>query len=138
MAIERTSAAEWKGDLRGGSGTLELGSGAYSGNYSFVSRFETGEGTNPEELIAAAHAACYSMALSNELASGGHTPDSVATEATVTLDGLEITTIHLACTASVPDIDDAAFQEVAAGAKENCPVSKVLAGAEITLEATLL
>lgn len=140
MAVERSSSARWEGNLKEGSGEVELGSGAYSGPYTFASRFESGDGTNPEELIAAAHAACYSMALSNGLASEGHTPNSVSTTATVTLDPgeLRITSIHLECRGQVPGIDDDTFGKFAQDAKENCPVSKVLTGAdEITLDATL-
>jgi osmotically inducible protein OsmC len=139
MTLERTSSAQWEGNLKEGKGQLRLGSGLYSGPYNFVSRFESGDQTNPEELIAAAHAACYSMALSADLAREGHTPESVATDATVTLDAGQgrITTIHLEVTGRVPGIDADTFQEFAEGAKRNCPVSKVLAGAdEITLDAT--
>jgi lipoyl-dependent peroxiredoxin len=140
MALERTSSAQWEGNLKEGKGHLGLGSGLYSGPYNFVSRFESGDETNPEELIAAAHAACYSMALSGDLAREGHTPERVATDATVTLDpgGPRITTIHLKVRGRVPGIDADTFQTFAEGAKQNCPVSKVLAGAdEITLDATL-
>ncbi|HEY9482088.1 MAG TPA: OsmC family protein [Micromonosporaceae bacterium] len=137
----RTSSALWEGNLRDGSGTMKLGSGAFEGSYSFVSRFESGPGTNPEELIAAAHAGCFSMALSLELGQSGFTPTSIATSATVHLDrvadGFGITKIDLDTVATVPGIDDAKFQEVAAAAKAGCPVSKVLAGAEITLSARL-
>jgi peroxiredoxin, OsmC subfamily len=138
----RTSSALWEGNLRDGSGTMKLGSGAFEGSYSFVSRFESGPGTNPEELIAAAHAGCFSMALSLELGQSGFTPTSIATSATVHLDrvadGFGITKIDLDTVATVPGIDDAKFQEVAAAAKAGCPVSKVLAGAEITLSARLV
>lgn len=141
MAVERSSSARWEGNLKEGSGRIELGSGAYAGAYTFASRFESGDGTNPEELIAAAHAACFSMALSNGLASGGHTPNSVSTEATVALDPGEgrITAIHLVCHGDVPGIDDDTFQKLAQDAKENCPISKLLAPGpdEITLAATL-
>lgn len=97
MAPERTSSAQWEGNLQNGKGQLKLGSGLHSGPHNFVSRFEPGDQTNPEELIAVPHAACQAMALSNALASAGHTPDSIATDATVTLDpgGPKITTIHL-------------------------------------------
>lgn len=137
MALHRSASATWNGDLKGGSGSLESQTGNVSGSYTFASRFEDGTGTNPEELIAAAHAACYSMAFSNELAKAGHTPTRVTTEATVTLDGTDITTSALVCTAEVPGIEDETFQQIAAAAKEGCPVSKLYAGAEITLEATL-
>jgi lipoyl-dependent peroxiredoxin len=138
----RTSNAVWNGDLKSGSGTLALGSGRYEGPYTFVSRFESGEGgTNPEELIGAAHAACFSMFLANLLATDGHTADEVRTEATVTLDRVDgaptITTIDLVTEATVPGIDDAAFQETASRAKAACPVSKVLAAAQINLDAKL-
>jgi lipoyl-dependent peroxiredoxin len=138
----RNSSAEWRGNLKDGSGTMRLGSGAFEGSYSFASRFESGKGTNPEELIAAAHAGCYSMALSHGLAQAGHAPKRVATTAKVHLDKVEggfgITRIELETEAEVPGIDAAAFQQQAETAKKNCPVSKVLAGAEITLKAKLL
>lgn len=140
MAVERSSSAQWEGNLKNGMGHVELGSGLYSGPYTFASRFESGDETNPEELIAAAHAACFSMALSNDLAQEGHTPDRISTTATVTLDpgALEITTIHLECRGQVPGMDDDTFRQFADSAKNNCPVSKVLAGAhEITLDAAL-
>lgn len=138
---DRTADAQWEGALQGGKGTMRFGSGAFEGQYSFASRFEDGTGTNPEELIAAAHAGCFSMALSGALGRAGHPPDRVATRATVHLERLEagfrITRINLDTEASVPGIDAAAFQEVAETAKRTCPVSVVLAGAEITLRATL-
>jgi lipoyl-dependent peroxiredoxin len=138
----RSANAEWKGDLTGGRGTVKTGSGALDGAYSFSSRFEEGTGTNPEELIAAAHAGCYSMALSNGLAKAGFTPTSVRTRADVHLekvgDGMGITRIHLHCEAEVPGIDASRFQEEANAAKEGCPISRVLAATEIHLEATLL
>jgi len=140
MALERTSSARWEGNLKEGKGQLEVGNGRYSAPYNFVSRFESGDEINPEELIAAAHAACYSMALSGDLARGGHTPERVVTDATVSFDpgGPRITTIHLTVRGRVPDIDAETFQTLAEGAKQNCPVSKALAGAdEITLDATL-
>ena len=120
---------------------MRMESGSYEGAYSYRSRFEEGDGTNPEELIAAAHAGCFSMALSNLLAEAGHEPESVDTTADVTLrmleDGPAITKVHLTTTAHVPGLDDDAFQEHAAAAKDGCPVSKALAGTEITLDATL-
>jgi osmotically inducible protein OsmC len=120
---------------------MKLGSGAFEGAYSFKSRFESGTGTNPEELIAAAHAGCFSMALSNALSQAGFTPTSIATSAAVHLDrvtdGFGITKIDLDTVGTVPGIDDAKFQELAAEAKAGCPVSKVLTGAEITLSARL-
>ena|SRR5260221_10057322 len=140
MAV-RTSEAEWRGNLREGAGRVKLGSGAFEGSYSFVSRFEDGKGTNPEELIAAAHAGCYSMALSAGLSKAGHPPTRVHTVAKVYLEkvgeGFGITRIELECDAEVPGIDAAAFQEQAEGAKKGCPVSKALAAVEITLKATL-
>jgi osmotically inducible protein OsmC len=137
----RTSKARWTGNLPQGKGTLSLGSGAFSGNYSFASRFEEGTGTNPEELIGAAHAGCFSMAFAHELSQAGHTPDSVETTAKVHLDkgesGFSITRIHLECLASVPGISEEKFQEIAGAAKKGCPVSRALAAIEITLDAKL-
>jgi osmotically inducible protein OsmC len=141
MAV-RTSEAEWRGNLREGAGRVKLGSGAFEGSYSFVSRFEDGKGTNPEELLGAAHAGCYSMALSAGLSKAGHPPTRVHTVARVHLekvgDGFGITRIELECEAEVPGIAAAAFQEQAEGAKKGCPVSKALAATEITLKAKLL
>lgn len=136
---QRNANAIWKGDLKSGKGTMKFGSGAFEGSYTFASRFEEGTGTNPEELIGAAHAGCFSMALSNELAKAGFTPESVETTAAVTLDAGAgaITKIKLTASANVPDIDNDKFQEIANGAKENCPVSKALGGVTISLEATL-
>ncbi|MFO7846492.1 MAG: OsmC family protein [Balneolaceae bacterium] len=137
----RTATAKWEGDLKNGSGTLNTESGVVEAKYNFESRFETGDETNPEELIGAAHAGCFSMALSNELASAGHDPKSVETKAEVNLDlsgdGPEITTIRLISSAHVPGIDKDEFMKIANGAKEGCPVSKVLAGAKIELDITL-
>lgn len=120
---------------------MKFGSGAFEGSYSFASRFENGEGTNPEELIGAAHAGCYSMALSGDLAQAGHNPRSVQTDATVNLDmsgeGPSISEILLKVTADVPGIDESDFAEIAEGAKNNCPVSKALTGVNIRLETTL-
>ena len=134
--------AEWKGDLRSGSGSFSAGDGGISGEFSFKSRFEDGPGANPEQLIGAAHASCFSMALSAALAEEGHTVDSVTTTATVTLRIVEgaptITKIELATVGRVPGIDQAAFEAAANGAKAGCPVSKALAGVpEVTLSATL-
>ncbi|MFB6130792.1 MAG: OsmC family protein [Salinigranum sp.] len=136
----RTSDAEWEGDLTGGRGSMSVGSGAYEGEFTYVSRFEEGEEgkTNPEELIAAAHAGCFSMALSNELDGAGFTPERVHTSAHVHLEEGTITRIVLETEAEVPDIDEDEFLEIAQGAKENCPVSRALAGPEIELDATLL
>jgi osmotically inducible protein OsmC len=137
----RNAEARWEGSLQDGKGTMRFGSGAFEGQYSFGSRFEEGAGTNPEELIAAAHAGCFSMALSAGLGRAGHTPDSVQTTARVHLDkvgdGFKITRVELDCEAAVPGVDEARFQEVAQGAKANCPVSQALGGTEISLEARL-
>ena len=142
MAITRKAQAQWNGDLKGGKGEMSLGSGAFKGAYSFGTRFEGAPGTNPEELIGAAHAGCFSMALSAALGKAGFTPKSVRTNATVTLDkvgeGFGITRIDLDTEASIPGIDDAKFQEIAKGAKENCPVSKALASTPIHLKAVLV
>jgi lipoyl-dependent peroxiredoxin len=133
--------AEWKGDLRSGGGTFTAGD-TISGEFSFKSRFEDGPGANPEQLIAAAHASCFSMALSNMLAEAGTPVDSVKTDATVTLrmvDGVPtITTIALKTVGSVPGLDEEGFKKAAADAKAGCPVSRALAGVgEITLDASL-
>src|ERR1700722_12485153 len=139
--ITRSAEAEWKGDLKGGTGTVKLGSGAFEGQYGFKSRFESGPGTNPEELIAAAHSGCYSMALSAGLSAAGHPPTSVHTTAKVHLDkvadGFAITSIDLETVATVPGISAADFQAQAEGAKKGCPISKLLTGAPIHLKATL-
>jgi osmotically inducible protein OsmC len=138
----RTANAKWTGSIQEGGGTVALGSGAYEGPYSFQSRFEQGDGTNPEELIGAAHAGCFSMALSLGIGQQGHTPESIETSAKVHLDkqgeGFAITKIELTTRARVPGLDADGFQELANLAKQNCPVSKVLAGAEITLDAELV
>jgi lipoyl-dependent peroxiredoxin len=139
--MKRTGSAHWQGGLRDGKGTVSTASGVLSNTqYSFSTRFENGVGTNPEELIAAAHAGCFSMALSNVLAQAGMTADSIDTTATVTFDkvgaGFEITDIHLDLTARIPGADKAKFEEAANNAKANCPVSKVLK-ANITLDAKL-
>jgi len=140
--VVRQSQAEWKGNLREGKGKMKLGSGAYEGQYGFQSRFENGPGTNPEELIAAAHAGCFSMAFSHGLATAGHTPTRVQTTAKVTLDkvadGFAITRIDLETEAEVPGIDEAKFQQQAEAAKKGCPVSKALAGPQINLKARLV
>jgi osmotically inducible protein OsmC len=138
----RTASARWQGNLTEGSGTIKTGKGGYEGNYSFKSRFEEGEGTNPEELIAAAHSGCFSMAFSKGLADAGFTGTSVETTAKVHLDktdaGMTVTRIDLETVGAVPGIDAADFQKIAEGAKENCPISRLLSpGAEITLTATL-
>ena len=139
MAI-RNSSATWKGTLKEGAGTLTVGSGHYEGPYTFASRFETGAGTNPEELIGAAHAGCYSMFLSAMLTDNGTPPVRVTTTATVHLGaGPTITQIDLVCTADVQGISAEKFAELAAGAKAKCPISKALAAVEtVTLDAKLV
>lgn len=134
--------AEWKGDLKGGSGTFTAGDGGIAGDYSFRTRFEDAPGANPEQLIAAAHAACFSMALSNILAQGGHEPESVTTEAVVSLgttdQGPGIVKIALTTVGRVPGIDGDHFAEHAEEAKKGCPVSRALAAVpEITVDARL-
>jgi lipoyl-dependent peroxiredoxin len=143
MAIERTAHATWEGDLRGGSGRFEVGSGAITGQeVTFASRFEEPGGkTSPEELIAAAHATCVSMALANGLAEAGHAPTRLETDAVCTLDqtgdGFRITTMHLTVRGEVEGIDEAAFQQAAQEAKEGCPVSNALGSVEISMDAAL-
>lgn len=140
MAV-RTSTAQWKGGLPDGSGTMALGSGAFEGQYSYGSRFEEGVGTNPEELIGAAHAGCYSMALSGILGGAGARPEQIDTTARVHLDKVEggfgITKIELRTTARVPGMSAEDFQRHAEAAKAGCPVSKALTAVEITLDAQL-
>lgn len=138
--VTRHSEATWEGDLRDGEGTMTVGEDYHTGEFTYVSRFEEGDSTktNPEELIGAAHAGCFSMAFSNELDQAGYTPERVHTVATVHLEEGTITRIDLETEAEVPDIDDDEFQEIADGAKENCPVSRLLAAAEITLDARLV
>ncbi len=139
--MKRTGSAVWNGELKTGSGTVSTDSGALDKvGYSFGKRFGDDAGSNPEELIAAAHAGCYSMALSNVLGGEGMTPEKIETSATVTLEMLDagptITAVHLVVNAKVPGADADAFQKAAEGAKTGCPVSKVL-NAEITMDATL-
>lgn len=140
--MKRKASAVWNGDLKSGRGTMSTASTVLKDTaYSFATRFENGVGTNPEELIAAAHAGCFSMALSFALQQAGFTAEKIDTSATLTLDnvppaGWTITVIHLDTTARVPGISSDKFAEIAAGAKANCPVSRVLK-AEITLEARL-
>ena len=138
----RKASAVWNGTLKEGNGTMKMQSGAYEGKYSFGSRFEEDPGTNPEELIAAAHAGCFSMALSGGLTKSGFAPGRVETSAKAHLEkvgeGFKITRIQLTCQATVPGIDDVAFQELAAGAKAGCPVSQALAGVDISLDAQLV
>jgi osmotically inducible protein OsmC len=137
----RVANAEWKGNLPKGSGSLETETGFVKGNYSFSSRFEEGAGTNPEELIAAAHAGCFSMAFANILAKAGHEAESIRTTARVYLekgpDGFGISRIELECVGRVPGVDDAPFQEHAQSAKVGCPVSRALAATPIELVASL-
>jgi osmotically inducible protein OsmC len=140
MAIRKAEAI-WKGTLKDGSGTMQFGSGAFAGAYSFQSRFEEGAGTNPEELVGAAHAGCFSMALSADLGRAGYSPESVHTTASVHLEKLEagwtIVRIDLDTVAAVDGLDEEEFRTIAQGAKENCPVSRALSAVEITLEARL-
>ena len=138
MAI-RTSSAVWEGSIKEGKGKMQLGSGAYEGAYSWRSRFEEGDGTNPEELIGAAHAGCFSMALSDALTEANHIPEKIETEAKVHLKpGAGITLIELVTKAVVPGIDEKSFLELAEKAKKGCPVSQALAAVEIKLDARLL
>ncbi|MGI6458958.1 MAG: OsmC family protein [Candidatus Hydrogenedentales bacterium] len=138
----RKAEAHWEGSLVKGSGSMKLGSGAFEGPFSFGTRFEDTPGTNPEELIGAAHAGCYSMAFSALLGDAGFTPERIDTSAEVTVDqvegGFAITGIQLTMKARIPGIDPAKFAEIAGQAKEGCPVSKALAGTRIELNATLL
>ena len=137
----RKASAVWNGSLKEGNGSMQMGSGAYEGPYSFGSRFLEEPGTNPEELIAAAHAGCFSMALSGGLGRSGFEVTSISTSAKATLEkvgeGFQITRIELTTEGVVPGIDEETFIEHAEGAKANCPVSKALAGVEITLNASL-
>ena len=139
---KRTASAVWEGTLKEGKGRMKLGSGAFEGQYSFASRFEEGTGTNPEELIGAAHAGCFSMALAAGLTRGGFTPTRISTTASVGLEkvgeGFKITTIELTTEAEIPNIEEAAFLEQAETAKKNCPVSQALAGTNIKLNARLV
>lgn len=138
----RTADAVWQGDLQKGKGNMKFGGGAFDGQYNFSSRFEEGKGTNPEELIAAAHAGCFSMALSAGLAKNGFNPEQVSTTAKVHINkveaGFKITLIELNCEAKVPGVEDAKFQEIAAGTKTGCPVSQALASVEVKLNAKLI
>ncbi|MBK6326494.1 MAG: OsmC family protein [Chloroflexi bacterium] len=135
----RTATAAWEGTLKEGKGVMRLQSGAYEGPYTWASRFADGPGTNPEELLGAAHAGCYSMFLSALLTGNGTPPARVETTAKVHLgEGPTITNIDLICNVQVPDISEEKFQELAQAAKEKCPVSKVLAAAEISLQASLV
>jgi lipoyl-dependent peroxiredoxin len=139
--MKRKAQAQWKGNLKEGKGAMKTETGACKGKYSFTSRFEEGKGTNPEELIGAAHAGCFSMQFSALLAEAGYTPESVTTEAEVSIEkqgeGFAITSIVLNTEGKVPGIEESAFQETANKAKEICPVSKALAGVNISLNAKL-
>ena len=138
MAV-RTSSAQWKGTLKEGAGTMKLGSGAYEGPYTYASRFESGPGTNPEELIGAAQAGCFSMFLAALLTDAGFTPARIATTARVHLgEGPPITLIELDTQAEVPNLTDADLQKHAEAAKRNCPVSNARAGPQIKLHARLV
>jgi len=138
----RKSSAEWQGNLKEGKGKMSLGSGSFVGAYSFESRFQESQGTNPEELIGAAHAGCFSMALAHSLDQKGYIPKRIYTEATVKLDkteeGFIITTITLNTQGEIEAVDLDMFKKIAEEAKNSCPVSRVLAGAEIRLEAELV
>ncbi len=140
--MDRKGSAEWKGRIKDGEGTVSSESGVLSNvNYSFAKRFGDEAGTNPEELLAAAHAACFSMAASGQFSEMGHTPDYIRTTATATLEktdvGFGITKVHLKTHAKVPGVDQAAFDQALNNAKLGCPVSKLFKGAEITLEAMM-
>jgi len=141
--MERSASAVWHGDLKKGTGALTTQSHVLNDTpYSFHTRFEDGAGTNPEELIAAAHAGCFTMALSSQLTSAEHPPSTIETTATVTMettdDGPTITKIHLSTHATIPGIEKSTFDELAKKAKDGCPISRLLKSAEITLDATLI
>jgi osmotically inducible protein OsmC len=140
--MERVANAKWTGDLKSGGGSVKLGSGSFEGKYSFGTRFEMAPGTNPEELLGAAHAACYAMALSAGLAKAGKSPKSVDTTATVKLEkvgeGFSITGIHLDVKADIPGIAAAEFQKFAEDTRKNCIVSRALASVPTTMKAVLL
>jgi osmotically inducible protein OsmC len=139
---QRKASAVWEGGLRGGTGTFKAATGSISGEYNFSSRFEEGDGSNPEELLAAAHAACFSMAFSGQLERNGTPPTRIETDAVCTVEkvgeGFKITTMKLTTRASVPNIDPTKFQELANAARDGCPVSEALKGnVDIQLEASL-
>ncbi len=140
--VKRRSDAVWQGNLKDGKGSIKLGSGAFKGDYSFISRFKDGSSTNPEELIGAAHAGCFSMALAHSIAEEGFEAEEVKTEAVVHLekmeDGFSITRIELKNDSKVPNIEEDTFLELAHTAKKNCPVSKALAAVDIELDAKLI
>ncbi len=139
-AILRTATGTWRGDLKNGKGTMEATSGILNNTpFTFATRFENARGTNPEELIAAAHAACFSMAFSNYLSQQGHVPDTITTKATVTLEDGRIHTMHLETRGKVPGLDDATFKQLAEDAEKKCPVSNLLrSGLRIELDAALM
>jgi osmotically inducible protein OsmC len=138
--IQRQATGVWRGDLRSGSGRMSGSSGALQdAPFTFATRFENAKGTNPEELIAAAHAGCYSMAFANYLASQGHTPEEIEVRATITLEGTSINKMHLVARGRVPGLDDGEFKRLAGEAEEKCPVSNLLRpGLDISLEASLM
>ena len=141
MAIQRTANGTWHGDLKSGKGSIDAPSSGVLHNtpFTFATRFENAKGTNPEELIAAAHAACYSMAFSHYLSEKGHVPDTIQTKATITLDNGKINAMHLETRGKVAGLDNAAFKKLADEAEKNCPVSNLLRpGLTITLDAALL
>lgn len=137
--IERTASGRWQGDLRGGSGTINSSSEVLNNSpFSFATRFEQAKGTNPEELIAAAHASCYSMALANYLSEQGHTPEEIVTNATITLEDFSIKQMRLVTQGRVPDLSEADFKRMADEAEKLCPVSNLLRnGLTISLDASL-
>ena len=139
---DRNAEAVWEGNLQEGHGTMKFGSGAFEGSYSYASRFEDGPGTNPEELLGAAHAGCFSMSLSSGLGKAGYTPIRILTKARVRIERVEgksrITKIHLDSSAEVPRIGAEEFMKIAEASKTGCPVSAALTGVEITLEARLV
>lgn len=139
--MDRTANAHWSGDLKTGKGSIKLGSGAFEGPFSFATRFEGTNGTNPEELLGGAHAGCFTMALSHALSLAGHVPTSVATTATVHLnkvgDGMSITGIDLVTTGTVPGIDQATFAKFAEETKVGCIISRALSAVPMTVKATL-
>lgn len=138
----RTAQAEWEGTLREGQGTLRFGEGAFEGRYSWDDRFGEGTGTNPEELLGAAHAACFSMSLSGKLTRAGFPPERVATRASVQLEQLEagwtVTRIHLETEVRVVGLEESAFQELAVAAKDSCPISRALGSVPVELAARLV
>jgi osmotically inducible protein OsmC len=138
----RTAEAAWEGAFRDGKGKMKLGSGAFEGDFSYHTRMEEGPGTNPEELLAASHAGCFSMSLSRRLSAAGHPPKRILTEGRVLFErggeGYIISRIDLRTEAEVPGIDEETFQEQSEAARQNCPVSKALAGVEISLRAKLV